>query len=76
MNGCSNWDALPTHLKQATISGIDQSWEIVGAGAIDLIANQLYTNSSGVPTHPITHLVEGIWMEGNTMDRAVLAAER
>lgn len=58
---------LPTHLKTAGITGIDQLWEIVGAGALDLIVSQLYTNACGLPKHPVTHLVEGVWLEGATV---------
>jgi DNA-binding LacI/PurR family transcriptional regulator len=58
---------LPTHLKKANVSGIDQLWEIVGSGALELVTNQLYTNASGLPKHPITHLVEGAWVEGDTL---------
>ncbi len=58
---------LPTHLKAARVSGIDQLWEIVGAGAVELVASQLYTNSSGLPDHPVTQLVEGVWVEGRTL---------
>ena len=58
---------LPTHLKATDVAGIDQLWEIVGAGAIDLIASQLYTNACGVPKHPVTHLVEGVWVDGGTL---------
>jgi len=58
---------LPTHLKKANVTGVDQLWEVVGAGAVELVANQLYTNSSGLPTHPVTHLLEGTWIEGATL---------
>jgi LacI family transcriptional regulator len=58
---------LPTHLRAADVCGIDQLWEIVGSGAIELIANQLYTNSIGLPKHPVTHLIEGAWVEGRTL---------
>jgi hypothetical protein len=39
-----------------------------GAGAIELVANQLYTNACGLPKHPVTHLVEGKWIEGSTLE--------
>ncbi len=58
---------LPTHLKAAGVAGIDQLWEIVGAGALDLISNQLYTNECGLPEHPVTHLIEGVWTDGATL---------
>lgn len=60
---------LPLHLKRAGVTGIDQLWEIVGAGALELVANQLYTNMRGVPEHPVTQLVEGVWLEGTTVAR-------
>jgi len=58
---------LPTHLKQARVNGVDQLWEIVGAGALDLIAGQLFSNTCGLPKHPVTQLVEGAWVEGRTL---------
>ena len=58
---------LPTHLQTANVSGVDQLWEIVGAGALELVANQLFTNTCGLPKHPVTHLVEGAWIEGGTL---------
>lgn len=58
---------LPTHLKESNVSGIDQLWEIVGSGALELVASQLYTNTCGMPNHPVTHLVEGVWFEGRTL---------
>jgi LacI family transcriptional regulator len=60
---------LPTHLKAAKVTGVDQLWEMVGAGALDLIASQLYTNTYGIPPHPVTHLIEGSWIEGDTLAR-------
>jgi LacI family transcriptional regulator len=61
---------LPTHLKAANVCGIDQLWEIVGACTLELIASQLYTNTCGIPPHPVTQLVEGIWVEGRTLAKA------
>ena len=58
---------LPTHLRAAQVCGIDQLWEIVGAGALELVAGQLYTNTCGIPPHPVTQLVEGVWVDGVTV---------
>ena len=66
---------LPTHLKAAQVCGIDQLWEIVGACSLDLIASQLYTNTGGVPPHPVTQLVEGIWVEGRTLAKPAAASD-
>jgi len=58
---------LPAHLRRAGVSGIDQLSETVGANAVELVASQIYTDSSGVPAHPVTQLVEGVWVEGRTV---------
>jgi LacI family transcriptional regulator len=58
---------LPTHLKEAGVCGIDQLWEITGACVLELVASQLYTNSIGIPQHPVTQLVEGVWIDGRTL---------
>lgn len=67
---------LPTHLKQAKVSGVDQLWEIVGAGALELVASQLYSNSRGLPNHPVTQLVEGAWVQGGTLRSRLRTARR
>ena len=67
---------LPTHLKRAKVAGIDQLWEIVGAGALELVATQLYSNTCGVPNHPVTQLVEGAWVEGRTLRNQARKARR
>ena len=54
-------------VQAASVCGIDQLWEIVGASALELVASQLYTNTCGLPAHPVTQLVEGIWFEGRTL---------
>jgi hypothetical protein len=38
------------------------------------LANQLFTNNSGVPEHPLTQLVEGAWLEGRTLRAQVRLA--
>ena len=58
---------LPEHLRKAGVCGIDQLSETVGAYTLELVANQIYTDTSGVPEHPVTQLVEGIWIEGRTI---------
>lgn len=58
---------LPAHLRQAGVCGIDQLSEIVGACALELVASQIYTDTNGVPEHPVTQLVEGVWIDGCTI---------
>jgi len=62
---------LPSNLRTAGVCGIDQLSEIVGAYALELVASQIYTDSTGVPEHPVTQLVEGVWIEGSTIERRV-----
>jgi len=40
----------------------------VGAYALELVASQIYTDSTGVPEHPVTQLVEGEWIDGGTIE--------
>ncbi len=58
---------LPLHLRQAGVSGVDQLSETVGAYALELVASQIYIDASGVPEHPVTQLVEGVWIDGRTI---------
>ncbi len=58
---------LPSHLKAAQACGVDQLSEVVGACALELVASQLYTNTLGRPAHPVTQLVEGMWVDGRTL---------
>lgn len=59
---------LPADLRRSGVCGIDQLSEIVGACALDLVANQIYTDATGVPEHPVTQLVEGVWIDGGTIE--------
>ncbi|HEY3756636.1 MAG TPA: LacI family DNA-binding transcriptional regulator [Opitutaceae bacterium] len=58
---------LPNHLRAQGVSGIDQLWDISGAAALDLIANQLLTHQRGLPRHPLIQLMEGAWIAGRTL---------
>lgn len=44
--------------------GIDQKPHAIGAAAVDLLARQLQWNESGVPSEPLTILIDGRWREG------------
>lgn len=48
-------------------AGIDQNCETIGAAAVELVAEQLYHNERGVPAIPKVLLIEGRWVEGNTL---------
>lgn len=43
--------------------GIDIVNEAVAAAAVDLVVGQLHRNERGVPAHPTTLLLDGVWRE-------------
>jgi LacI family transcriptional regulator len=45
-------------------SGINPNYELLGAAAVDLIAEQINNNETGLPKSPKEVLVRGIWEEG------------
>jgi len=48
-------------------SGIEENHEVLGQAAIDLVATQIMSNSHGLPPHPKLILIEGTWVDGETM---------
>ncbi len=48
-------------------AGVDQQRRLSGANAVNLIAEQLYHNESGLPDTPKNLLIPGIWHEGDTL---------
>ncbi len=54
-----NWTAT-----DPVIAGIDQRPECIGAAASDLIIAQIRRGERGVPSIPITSLVESVWVPG------------
>ena len=51
------------------LSGFYQNHEHIGAGAVDLVASQLYHNERGLPSEQKTMLVEAVWKPGKTLVR-------
>lgn len=45
------------------IGGVDQSYDMVAANAVDLVVSQLNSNETGVPLWPRMLLFPGRWME-------------
>lgn len=45
------------------LPGMDVCNDIIAANAVDIVVAQLHRNERGVPEHPATHLIEGIWRE-------------
>lgn len=47
-------------------SGIDQRPELIGSGAVDLLAGQLNHNERGIPDNPRLLMIEPAWVDGAT----------
>lgn len=55
LNQCPNYGAF---------SGVDPNYELMGAAAVDLVAEQINNNEYGLPEHPKEVLIRGKWAEG------------
>ncbi|WP_269524534.1 LacI family DNA-binding transcriptional regulator [Coraliomargarita parva] len=49
------------------IAGLNQNWEVMGANAVELIANQINSNERGIPTTPKMLFNEGFWVDGASL---------
>jgi LacI family transcriptional regulator len=47
-------------------AGFNQRHDIHGALAIDVLVGQLNSNMRGLPEHPMLHLVDGQWEDGDS----------
>ena len=53
--------------KSRCLSGMKKnSWQI-GVMAVDLLIDMLHRNERGIPARPYLLMVEGSWVEGNTL---------
>ncbi len=57
---------LSWHAGQPEVAGLDQRSGLIGATAADLLIEQLRHNERGVPAHPKTVMVEGVWREAQS----------
>jgi LacI family transcriptional regulator len=48
---------------EPAIGGVDQSYDMIAANAVDLVVSQLNSNETGVPAWPRMLLFPGRWME-------------
>lgn len=62
---------LPT---APAIGGVDQSYDMVAANAVDLVVSQLTSNETGVPPWPRMLLFPGRWVEPPAKGAAASAA--
>ena len=42
----------------------------IGVMAVDLLIDMLHRNERGVPQHPYLLMVQGSWVEGNTLRKS------
>ena len=52
------------------VSGIEQNNDHIGATAVRLLIDKLNRNDRGIPEHPITSVVPGLWVQGVTLGMA------
>lgn len=64
------------HLDRAGsgVAGIYQNDKIVGRAAVDYLVDMYNRNERGVPVVPYRVLVEGTWVDGDTLPRRVVPA--
>ena len=53
--------------ERGSAAGIDGNLGYVGAAALDLVAERLYTNQAGSSDHPKEVLIKGTWYPGATL---------
>ena len=51
----------------STLSGIEENHDVIGAAVTDLVVAQITRNEFGFPAHPKLILIEGTWVEGDTL---------
>jgi DNA-binding LacI/PurR family transcriptional regulator len=61
-------------VKPDTFAGIDQNVERTGEAAMEVLVSMIQRNETGVPAVPLQTLVEGRWVQGETV-RAVRPAK-
>ncbi len=51
----------------ASVAGVDEKNEVIGASAVEWVASQIVRNEYGVPVHPKLIMIEGAWANGTTL---------
>ncbi len=54
------------------MAGINQRHDAVGQTAVNIVIGQSYTNEKGIPSVPRTVMIEGYWVEGNSIEKTRL----
>lgn len=61
--------SLSVHEPGSMLSGIRQNVRLMGVLAIDKLINLVERGETGVPAHPVTLTIDGVWNEGATLRR-------
>lgn len=48
-------------------AGIDERSHVIGQNAVELLADLVMRNQKGVPDEPLTHFVDGSWVDGESL---------
>lgn len=59
-----------------SMAGISQNQNLVGAAAVDTILAQIHRNDYGLPDTPKKLLIQGTWLEGDSVRRAERTSAR
>ena len=54
-------------MKKVSLSGMKKNSFQIGEMAVDLVIDMLHRNERGIPIYPYLLMVEGSWVEGNTL---------
>jgi DNA-binding LacI/PurR family transcriptional regulator len=57
---------LSCHVADDSYSGIYQFPELIGAQTADMLVRKMLQNECGIPKHPLTFTINGIWNQGTT----------
>lgn len=64
--------AVLSHRIEGTgFSGIQQNQQLMGAWAVELLAARITNRDLGVPANPRIEMVEGEWVQGETLRRSI-----
>ncbi len=71
--GYAQLDLLPG---ESGIAGIDPNWEQLGEIAANQVIDQMNRNEFGIPENPIESMINGKWIEGDTIRKQEPSPER
>lgn len=59
--------SLSVHHPESPLAGIRQNARLMGVIAMDKLIQLVEHNETGIPVHPVTLTVDGVWHEGATL---------